>query len=177
MSKVKLYSKLFEAQKNFKRIIKDAVNPYFESKYADLNSLLDAVLPALTEQKLLLLQPTTGRDVSTVIVDTETGEEVRATLTMSDSLTDPQKILAATTYYRRGTLQCLLGLQAEDDDGNSIGEAATKKTEAKPVAKTETKTATADTGAFKRPLGKPASNGVTNGATKAKPASTVWDDG
>jgi len=31
---------------------------------------------------------------------------------------DPQKIGSAITFYRRYTLQSLLGLQSEDDDGN-----------------------------------------------------------
>jgi hypothetical protein len=34
------------------------------------------------------------------------------------NLQDPQKLGSAITYYRRYTLQSLLGLQAEDDDGN-----------------------------------------------------------
>ena len=34
-------------------------------------------------------------------------------------ITDPQKLGGAITYYRRYTLQSLLGLQAEDDDGNT----------------------------------------------------------
>jgi hypothetical protein len=35
-------------------------------------------------------------------------------------LTDPQKLLGAITYFRRGTLQSLLALQSVDDDGNSV---------------------------------------------------------
>ena len=34
-------------------------------------------------------------------------------------LNDPQKLGSAITYYRRYTLQSLLALQSEDDDGNS----------------------------------------------------------
>jgi hypothetical protein len=34
------------------------------------------------------------------------------------SIQDPQKIGSAITYYRRYTLQSLLSLKAEDDDGN-----------------------------------------------------------
>ena len=34
------------------------------------------------------------------------------------NLQDPQKLGSAITYFRRYTLQSLLGLQAEDDDGN-----------------------------------------------------------
>jgi hypothetical protein len=33
-------------------------------------------------------------------------------------ITDPQKVLSAVTYFRRGTLQSLLSLQAVDDDGS-----------------------------------------------------------
>ena len=34
-------------------------------------------------------------------------------------ISDPQKLGGAITYYRAYTLQSLLGLQAEDDDGNT----------------------------------------------------------
>ena len=42
-------------------------------------------------------------------------------------LTDPQKIGSAITYYRRYTLQSLLGIQAEDDDANKASGKETKK--------------------------------------------------
>jgi hypothetical protein len=38
-------------------------------------------------------------------------------------LNDPQKMGSMITYYRRYTLQSLLGLQAEDDDGNAASKA------------------------------------------------------
>ena len=38
-------------------------------------------------------------------------------------ISDPQKLIASITYYRRGTLQSLLSLQAIDDDGNTAREA------------------------------------------------------
>ena len=46
-------------------------------------------------------------------------------MTMQE-LTDPQKMGSMITYYRRYTLQSLLGLQAEDDDGNSASQAKPK---------------------------------------------------
>ena len=42
-------------------------------------------------------------------------------------ITDPQKILSAVTYFRRGTLQSLLSLQAVDDDGNTASAAPKAK--------------------------------------------------
>jgi hypothetical protein len=38
-------------------------------------------------------------------------------------ITDPQKRIAAVTYFRRATVQSLLSLQAIDDDGNTATEA------------------------------------------------------
>jgi hypothetical protein len=49
---------------------------------------------------------------------------IESWLTLPDNI-DPQKMISATTYYRRATLQSLLSLQAVDDDGNSV-KAATK---------------------------------------------------
>ena len=40
------------------------------------------------------------------------------------SLSDPQKMGSMITYYRRYTLQSLLGLQAEDDDANAASKAS-----------------------------------------------------
>jgi len=126
MSKAKLYQKIAKAKYNFDTILKSADNPFFKSKYANLNSIMDAIIPALTAEGLLLLQPVNGFDVITMIVDIETCESVESRLTIPATIVDPQKMLAAVTYLRRGGVQSLLNLQAEDDDGNSIGEAANK---------------------------------------------------
>ena len=58
-----------------------------------------------------------------MILDLE-GGFVESSLELPANL-DAQKIGSAITYYRRYTLQSLLGLQAEDDDGNG---AISKKT-------------------------------------------------
>jgi hypothetical protein len=55
----------------------------------------------------------------TQIIDIDSGQKVESWLTLPQ-LQDPQKMISATTYYRRATLQALLSLQAVDDDGNSI---------------------------------------------------------
>jgi hypothetical protein len=47
---------------------------------------------------------------------------IESWLTLPDNI-DPQKMISATTYYRRATLQSLLSLQAIDDDGNSVASA------------------------------------------------------
>ena len=96
---------------------KDATNPFYNSRYFDINQLIEAVRPALIAEDLLLLQPIKDNNVGTIIIDTESDESVEAFLPLPD-LQDPQKIGSCITYYRRYTLQSLLGIEAEDDDAN-----------------------------------------------------------
>ena len=116
-----IYKKLFEAKKEIGKISKDSKNPFFKSKYFDVNSLLEHVEPILQKHGLLLLQPIEDGKVCTYIADVDseniTENHVESSIELP-KLTDPQKLGSAITYYRRYTLQSLLGLQAEDDDGN-----------------------------------------------------------
>jgi len=122
-----IYKKLFEAKKEIGKISKDSTNPFFKSKYFDINGLLEHVEPILQKHDLLLLQPITDGKVSTVIVDIETGEKVISEIALPQ-LNDPQKLGSCVSYYRRYTAQSLLGLQATDDDGNKASTPTPKET-------------------------------------------------
>ena len=117
-----IYKKLFEAKKEIGKISKDSTNPFFKSKYFDINKLLECVEPILQKHGLLLLQPLLENKVFSTIIDVElftSGIENRVDSSIElPNISDPQKLGSAITYYRRYTLQSLLGLQAEDDDGN-----------------------------------------------------------
>jgi len=116
-----IYKKLFEAKKEIGKISKDAKNPFFKSNYLSLNGLIDAVENVLVKHDLLLLQPIINNNVVTRIIDSEnipTSDIVESSMQLPN-IQDPQKLGSAITYYRRYTLQSLLGLQAEDDDGNT----------------------------------------------------------
>jgi len=117
-----IYKKLFEAKKEIGKISKDSTNPFFKSKYFDINGLLEHVEPILEKHGLLLLQPVIDGKVKTIICDVN-NEDGKMDNVVSEmqlpNIQDPQKLGSAITYYRRYTLQSLLGLQAEDDDGNS----------------------------------------------------------
>ena len=117
-----LYTKLNEVKKEIGAISKDSTNPFFKSKYFDINSLLKHVEPLLQKNGLLLLQPIISNEVFSEIVDIETEESVTSSIALPE-MDDPQKLGSAITYYRRYTLQSLLGLQAEDDDANSASQA------------------------------------------------------
>ena len=117
-----LYTKLSEVKKEIGAISKDSTNPFFKSKYFDINSLLKHVEPLLQKNGLLLLQPIIKGEVFSEILDVESGESVTSSIPLPQ-MDDPQKLGSAITYYRRYTLQSLLGLQAEDDDANSASQA------------------------------------------------------
>lgn len=114
---MKIYEKLFKMKSEIGKISKDSTNPFFKSKYFDVNSLLEHVEPIAQKNDLLILQPVLGGSVITQIIDIQTGEMVKSEIQMTN-LNDAQKRGSEITYYRRYTLQSLLGLQAEDDDAN-----------------------------------------------------------
>ena len=118
-----IYKKLFEVKKEIGKISKDSKNPFFKSSYLSLNGLLDAVEEVLTKHNLILLQPIQDGSVMTVIYDIDDTESNVFSAVPLPQLNDPQKLGSAITYYRRYTLQSLLGLQAEDDDANTASKA------------------------------------------------------
>ena len=112
-----LYLKLAEVKREVGKVSKNSKNPHFKNTYADLNALIDAVEPILLEKGLLMLQPIQNGNVTTIIIDCENNESVESSIALPQ-LQDPQKLGSAITYFRRYTLQSLLSLMAEDDDGN-----------------------------------------------------------
>ncbi len=116
-----IWQKLHAAKQQIGKVAKNATNPHFKKSYADINALLTTVEPILHEHGLLLLQPVVGNDVVTRIIDIDSGEVIESFMILP-VITDPQKVLAAVTYFRRGTLQSLLSLQAVDDDGNGAAD-------------------------------------------------------
>ena len=112
-----LLKALANVKKEVGKLSKTETNPFFKSKYFDINSLIQQIEPLLEKNNLLLLQPIENNKVKSVIYEVESGASVSSEIELPN-LTDPQKLGSAITYYSRYTLQSLLGLQAEDDDGN-----------------------------------------------------------
>lgn len=110
--------KLFNLQQEIGTISKDASNPFYKSKYFDINSLIKQLQPLLKKNKLLLLQPIEEDIVVSKILCIEGGGGIVSGLKLPP-ITDPQKLGSCITYYRRYTLASLLGLQAIDDDANA----------------------------------------------------------
>tara|TARA_R110000751_G_C13698565_1_gene473106 strand:- start:344 stop:865 length:522 start_codon:yes stop_codon:yes gene_type:complete len=123
-----IYKQLLSVQQEVGAISKDSKNPFFKSKYFDINKLIEVVNPVLSKHGLVLLQPIEDNKVYSRLFDAESEKYVESWLELPN-LSDPQKIGSAISYYRRYTLSSLLGLQAEDEDGNGL------KAKPKPVQK------------------------------------------
>jgi len=122
-----IYQKLAQAKKEIGAISKDSKNPFYKSKYFDINQLLQHVEPVLEKYGLMVMQPIIEGKVVSLIIDVETGNDCRSEITLTDER-DPQKIGSQISYFRRYTLASLLSLQAEDDDANkAIPQPPTKK--------------------------------------------------
>lgn len=121
--------KLLKIQEEVGTIKRDSTNPFFDSKYFDINSLLAAVKPVLTKHKVVLLQGLSHMVVGTmcipmldtIIMDTESDSEIKFSFPLPTGL-DPQKMGGAITYIRRYALQSVLALEAVDDDGNTASD-------------------------------------------------------
>lgn len=120
-----LLTALAKVKKEVGVLSKTETNPFFKSKYFDINSLIQQVEPLLEKNGLVLLQPILNGVVTSEIWHVETAQKVSSEINLG-IINDPQKLGSAITYYRRYTLQSLLGLQAEDDDGNKASQPTTQ---------------------------------------------------
>lgn len=117
---------LVQAQTKMGNAIKDSKNPFFKSKYADLNAVREACLPALNESKISVLQLIVNKDnknyVETILLH-ESGEWISSETEIKNSKpNDPQAEGSGITYARRYGLQSIVCLGAEDDDGNAASD-------------------------------------------------------
>lgn len=113
---------LVKAQKAFGPALKTSTNPHFRSKYADLSACVEAVIDALNDNGIFLLQKNydcpDGIMVETVFVH-ESGEMLECGIVhFPATKKDPQGYASALTYGRRYSLMAACGIAPEDDDGN-----------------------------------------------------------
>lgn len=123
-------SAFVRAQKEFSPALKTSSNPHFKSKYADLAACVEAVLDALNNNGIALMQLTHETD-SGVMVETtfihESGEVLSGgKLHVPAPKQDPQGYGSALSYARRYSLMAACGIAPEDDDGNAASRPTTK---------------------------------------------------
>jgi hypothetical protein len=119
----KLFAAMATAFPKIEGAIKDSNNPHFKTKYADLSSVVEAIKPALVEQKLFYIQMTheqSGGVCVETIVCHESGEQMSfGKLFVPAGKQDAQGYGSALTYARRYSLMTAFGVCPEDDDGNA----------------------------------------------------------
>lgn len=115
---------LVSAQKEIKFAIKDSTNPHFKSKYANINSTIDAIKPALNNNGIAFLQSLSPSDDSKLHLTTRlihsSGEWIEDTAVCPLQKQDAQAVGSAISYIRRYSLAAFLGLYSDtDDDGHA----------------------------------------------------------
>lgn len=140
-----IFSALVKAQKEFGPALKSSTNPHFRTKYAALDACIEAVIDALNNNGIMLMQQTHPCDDGVIVETTfihESGQLFSAgKLHIPAGKHDPQGFGGALTYARRYSLQAACGIAPEDDDANKATASYNerKKPEAKPEVKVETK--------------------------------------
>jgi hypothetical protein len=125
-----------------KRLGKSATNPHFKSKYADLPSVIDAVIPVLNKHGLAVVQlpvvpPFEGYlAISTMILHAASGETLSGNFVIPLEKLNAQGVGSAFTYGCRYSLRAILNLKidGEDDDGEgSVDQEKRAEDEKKPA--------------------------------------------
>ena len=119
--------------------LKDADNPFTRSRYATLNSVMEACREALTSNGIWLTQFPVPADpgflgLVTKLVHAATGQWQSSFLVMPLPKADPQGYGSAITYARRYAISALVGIVTEEDDD---GLAGTLAAPTKPKRKNE----------------------------------------
>ena len=104
---------------------KDSANPFFKSKYADLDSVWDACRDLLSANGLAVSQfPGTyselDKSMSLITILThESGEWISQEMSVPMSKVDAQGAGSCISYMRRYALAAVVGVVQADDDGNA----------------------------------------------------------
>jgi len=136
-----LAAALSKAQGEMAGAKKDAANPFFKSKYADLASVWEACRGPLSKHGLAVLQ---SPHVDGVRVELDTllthasGQWIRGTVSATAKDDSPQALGSAITYLRRYALQSFVGVAPEDDDAEAAQGRQTFRPEPVPVLASNT---------------------------------------
>ncbi len=132
---------------------KTADNPYFKSRYADLASCIEATRGALSAHGLAVVQ-TADCDGDLAIVETRlthtSGEYFESRTVLKPVKADPQGMGSAVTYARRYAYMAIVGLAAEDDDGNAASRPADGQVTTEAMRPTARQTSTVQTDAKRK---------------------------
>lgn len=115
--------------------VKNKSNPIYNSKFADLESCINASRPYLTKHGLSVVQSMEPYDPGVIIVTYlihTSGQFISSRLAMIPNKPGPHGIGTCISYGRRYSYASIIGLYQEDHDGNKADN--TKKVSEKASA-------------------------------------------
>ena len=120
---------LAKAQASMRIAIKDALNPFYRSKYSDLASVVKASRPYLAENNLAITQRIITNDngsphLSTTMIHSS-GQWIESEMPINPPKSDIQSIGSYITYLRRYNYAAMVGVVTSDEDDD--GEEAMKE--------------------------------------------------
>ena len=108
---------------------KDSANPFFKSKYADLESVWDACRSLLAENGLAVMQfPgefVDGTMSLNTVLTHSSGEYMSYLMSVPMTKMDAQGAGSCISYMRRYSLAAVVGVVQADDDGNAASKNVT----------------------------------------------------
>lgn len=154
--KIDLLAKaLCKMQSQLTGALKDSENPFFKSKYADLESVWDSIRKPLTDNGLSISQmpceSSTGAPALETILMHESGQFISNIVPVISQKNDPQGYGSAFTYFRRYALAAIVGqIQVDDDsEANMNRQTPAKQTQSAPAQRSAQQT-----GVYIIPFGK-----------------------
>lgn len=117
-----LAAALAKAQSQISGAVKDAANPFFKSKYADLESVWSACRKPLTDNGLSVVQTTRYTADTLMLITTlmhASGEWIAGEMPVLMKDYSPQAQGSGLTYARRYALAALVGVYQTDDDAEA----------------------------------------------------------
>lgn len=129
-----LFEALIAFQAEVPAIKKDSTNPFFKSKYASLDTIVETIKPLMKKHGLGFMQfPAGENELKTVIIH-KSGEALSDSCKLELVKNTPQDQGSAITYMRRYALSAALGLVTEDDTDGEMGQHTPKPQKAQPAA-------------------------------------------
>ena len=127
--KITLFDRLFAVQNELEVVSKTQENDFFNSKFANINDVLEMVLPILNKHEILLLQPLTHVDgkpaIKTILM--HGAERIEEVMVLHED-PNPQKMGSGYTYGRRHALISAIGVRTGDDDDGALASGTQKPT-------------------------------------------------
>lgn len=140
-----LMGALAKAQGEMTGAIKDSNNPFFKSKYADLNSVWQACREPLSKNGLAIVQTVQQResgDVLYTVLGHSSGQWISSTMAIrlkndNKSANEIQQLGSCLTYLRRYSLAALVGVAPDEDDDGNAAQGYQAKPANSPAPKTQ----------------------------------------